>query len=195
MARDIEEFLRRAAERRQQQQRNAGNPAPDPAPQQPARPTKPIERRPIGARQPINEIEEIEVEIIEPTLVSRADRDNSMGSLSGRAAKKTDMRHESVSEHVSRHLDTSRISEQTQSLGKRIASVHDEIDRDVHRHLDHDISVVDDKPTITDDVRQSVVGEYKSPIAVELLQMLSNPKSIRQAIIMKEILTRPEFDD
>ncbi len=107
----------------------------------------------------------------------------------------SEMRNESVSEHVSRHLDTNRISEKSRQLGQRITSVHDQVDAEVHRHLDHDISVVDDTPTITDDPRTSVKGARTSRAAVELLQMLSQPKTIRQAILISEILNRPSFDD
>lgn len=173
MARDIEEFLRRAAERRQQQ-KNQGQKAP------PARPV----RRPLP---------EIEVEIVEP----RADKaprrkQNVRPSI---AEKQKDFRHQSVAEHVQQHLDTSKIAQHADNLGDRIASVHDKVDQAVHRRLDHNVSKIDDRPTITDDPRPGVVGgEEISPIAVELLQMLSQPKSIRQAILLSEILKRPEWD-
>jgi hypothetical protein len=105
------------------------------------------------------------------------------------------MRHESVADHVKSHLDTSRIAEHAENLGDRIASVHDQVDQEIHQRLDHDINKIDDQPTITDDPRTGVVGANVPPIAQELLNMLSKPSSIRQAILMREILDRPKWDD
>lgn len=173
MARDIEEFLRRAAERRQQQKNQGQKPKP---------------ARPV--RQPLPEIE---VEIVEP----RADKPlrKNQNVRPGKAKQQKDLRHQSVSEHVKQHLDTSKIAQHAENLGDRIASVHDKVDQAIHRRLDHNVSKIDDRPTITDDPRPGVVGgDEIIPIAVELLEMLSQPKSIRQAILLSEILKRPEWD-
>ncbi len=174
MARDIEEFLRRAAERRQQQ-KNQGQQPPQPRP----------------VRQPIPEIE---VEIVEPKLVNSPPRIKpNVRPTVGQPSQ--DLRKESVAEHVKKHLDTSRIAQHAEHLGDRIANVHDQVDQAIHRRLDHDVSKIDDLPTITDDVRPGVVGGNKvNPLAAELLHMLSNPQSIQQAILMSEILKRPDWD-
>jgi hypothetical protein len=187
MARDIEEFLRRAAERRQQQKSQQGRSAPQQK-QPPAQPP----------RRPLVPIEEIEVEIVEPTIVSRPARRSGQQPTESPIARQklqSEMRKESVAQHVDRHLNTNRISEKSKKLGQRVASVHDVVDERVHQHLDHDISSIDDRPTVTDDRRPGVVGSDRSKIAANLLQFLSQPESIRQAIIVAEILKRPDFDD
>lgn len=174
MARDIEEFLRRAAERRQQQ-KNQGQQPP---------PTQTV-------RQPIPEIE---VEVVKPRTPAPPPRIKT--KVRPNVGKKPiDYRQQSVSEHVEQHLDTSRIAQHAEQLGDRIASVHDQVDQEIHRRLDHDVSKIDDRPTITDDPRPGVVGGDKvNPIAAELLKMLSNPTSIRQAILLSEILKKPNWD-
>ncbi len=175
MARDIEEFLRRAAERRQQQKAGQQPKAPQP---------------------PAQEVEIIQPEIVRPQVPSKRRPDVAKPKVKKqRRSVQKDMRNESVSDHVKSHLDTSRISEHAEELGDRIASVHGQVDIDVHKRLDHDINKIDDLPTITDDVRPGVIGADVPPIARELLEMLSKPSSIRQAILMREILDRPKWDD
>lgn len=174
MARDIEEFLRRAAERRQQQ-KNQGQKPP------PARPV----------RQPLPEIE---VEIVDPRIADQPLR-KKQNIRPGGAKQQKDFREQSVAEHVQQHLDTSRIAQHAEHLGDRIASVHDKVDQEIHRRLDHDVSKIDDLPTVTDDPRPGLVGgDVINPIAAELLKMLSNPTSIRQAILMSEILKVPDWE-
>ncbi len=191
MARDIEEFLRRAAERRQQQKNQPGQTAP-PAPTSPplANPT-PAARQPV-ARQTKVPIEVIEVEIVESRLASRP---KLASQFAAPAAGQPDLRSESVSDHVHRHLDSNRISSQSQSLGNRIASIHDQVDRNVHKHLDHDICSVDDKLSSSIENQPKVANQATTQIADDLLKMLSQPRSIRQAILISEILNRPNFDE
>ena len=45
------------------------------------------------------------------------------------------------------------------------------------------------------EVDSEIVGQAASPIATDLIQMLRDPKSVQQAILMSEILRRPNFDD
>ena len=172
MARDIEEFLRRAAERRQQQKGG-----------QPAKPARPIE--------------EVKVEIVTPRLVQQPAKRPEVVRPTVVPKVKTsqsDFRNESVSDHVQTHLDNRSIGQHAENLGQRISSVHDQVDQQIHQRLDHDISQIDDLPTITDDTPSEVTGVQAAPVATELLTMLSNPRSIQQAILMAEILNRPDWD-
>jgi hypothetical protein len=45
------------------------------------------------------------------------------------------------------------------------------------------------------DVDSDIVGQAISPIVTDLIQMLRDPKSVQQAILMSEILRRPDFGD
>ncbi len=173
MARDIEEFLRKAAERRQQQKGGA--------PQQPPR------RQPQPAQKPMI-IDAVEADIVEARPARRpAPRPPK------KPRKKSSIRTQSVGDHVQSHIDTSAIAEHASSLGERISSVHDQTDIRVHQRLDHDLTAIDDKPSVTEAPRPAILGARNSNAADELRQLLGNPKSIGQAILIAEILKRPDI--
>lgn len=172
MAKDIEDFLRRAAERRREQQKPAPAPPPPPPPQ-PRRPTL-AESRPT----PVEPIIIDDIEVVEE--VSYANRPG--------------LRQQSVQEHVKQYLDTSDIASHAEQLGDRISDVSRQVDQRVHQHLDHDISKIDDRPTITDDPTPAIVGAQSNALTGELRKMLSNPQAAGKAIFLAEILKRPEWD-
>ena len=171
MARDIEEFLRRAAERRKQQQQK----------QQPARPQK--------ARRVV---EPVDIEIIEPVEVVKPVRAKPQ-TKKPRSTRKN-LRDQSVAEHVRQHIDTSDVSEHAEHLGERIQHADDVIARRIRSKFDHDVGHLDDLPSVQDDSVPVVEEDQASKIAMDLLNMLSKPESVRQAILMSEILNRPDFD-
>lgn len=176
MAKDIEDFLRRAAERRRQQQDKQvpqqtrptpPRPAPRPVPPQPTRDAPP--RR----LQPVEAIIVDDVEIIDEVI---------------------DLRDQSVQDHVKSHINTSDIAEHAKALGSRISGVAKQVETRVHQHLDHDISKVDDRETITDDQPKAIFGAKNNPVAAKLRKMLSNPQDVGNAIFLAEILKRPDWD-
>ncbi|MEM9409845.1 MAG: hypothetical protein AAGA30_01955 [Planctomycetota bacterium] len=170
MARDIEEFLRKAAERRRQQQQKQRGPTPS------ERVRELVETGEIEVVQPI--------EVVEPVPVQKT-----------RVAKPIrDLREQSISEHVRSHIDTSDISEHASHLGERIQNADDRIAARLNRKFDHDVSKLDDLPTVQDDQVAGVTKDSVSPIASDLVEMLRTPKNIRQAILVSEILKRPELD-
>ena len=194
MARDIEEFLRRAAERRQQQKGGARPPQ-----QQPQEPIEIIEpevvHRPPPKRQPVTKRSPSTLQQRRQQQHQQQRKQPLKERLEQRDRdRERDMRNESIDEHVSRHLDTSDIAQHADRLGDRIAGASQRIDTAIHQRLDHDVSRIDDRPTITDDPRQGVVGHETAPLAADLLEMLASPKSIRQAILITEVLNRPDFD-
>jgi type IV secretory pathway VirB10-like protein len=193
MARDIEEFLRKAAERRAQQksgQKPGQNPnqrpqTPNPPRQQTRRQSEPVIIDQVEVVQPKRET-------LKAKLKEKKDQKDRKDQQRQQAK---DMRRQSVSEHVSSHIDTSGVTRIASKLGDRIASVHDQVDARVHEHLDHDISRVDDNPTITDDMESEIFGKAKPVMANKLRAMLADPDAVGNAIILAEILKRPDFED
>ncbi|MEL7497964.1 MAG: hypothetical protein AAFN77_10165 [Planctomycetota bacterium] len=171
MARDIEDFLRRAAERRREQQAKK-QPPPQP-PQQRQPPPRRVQPKPI---EPVI-IDDIDVIV------------NAYAEPPGR-----DMRDQSVQEHVQSHIDTSDIASHAEQLGHRIVDVAQQVDNRIHKRLDHDISKIDDQPTITDDPSPAIFGARVSPLTSELRQMLGDPNSVGKAIFLAAILKRPDWD-
>lgn len=167
MARDIEEFLRRAAERRKQQgQKKQQAAAPPPRQRSVTPPAQP--RRLV--------IADDEVEVVRPRLVEK------------------DMRDESVAAHVQRHINTSEIADHVTHLSDRIEQTDERLEARLHKKFDHRVGTLDSKPSVQDDVVPVVKGEDISGLAKDLVEMLNSPKSVRQAILIAEVLKRPDFD-
>ena len=174
MARDIEEFLRKAAQRRQQQK--GGGPPPQPPP-----------RRQV-AQEPMI-IEAVDAEVVEP----RRPAGRPVQQPKQPARKKHSLRTGSVSEHVESHLDTSSIGEHAENLGDRIAGVHDQVESRIRQRLDHDLTALDDTKSITDKPSAAIFGARSTGAADALRKMLGNPKTVGQAILVAEILKRPDI--
>ena len=171
MARDIEEFLRRAAERRKQQLKQKQQ-RPAAPPQRPATP-------PLPSAQPAKRlvIADDEVEIVRPL-----------------AQREIDMRDESVAEHVARHINTSELVEHASHLADRIEQTDERLEARLHQKFDHKLGKLNAKPTVQDDVVPSVKTTESSQLANDLFKMFQSPDSVRKAILISEILNRPSFD-
>lgn len=179
MARDIEEFLRKAAERRKQQQ------------QQKQRGPAPSER--------VREIIEQDIEVVQPVEVVKPAprkrkpvRKQLQQKLQPQPPR--DMRNESVADHVRSHIDSTSIASHAEHLGERIQDADDRIAARLQRKFDQDVSKLDDLPTVQDDDVATVTKAEVSGVAKDLVQMLRDPRTIRQAIMVSEILRRPDFD-
>lgn len=164
MARDIEEFLRKAAERRKQQ--GAAPPAANPPPAAqpaPARQSPAPQRANLPPRQA-----PVEAEVVRP---------QRLGS--------------GVAQHVRQHINTKDIVEHVSHLGEEVAEADDKLEKRIHQKFDAGMG--------------NLAGDRKSaaplaPVAQagtvppnELLNLLRNPRTLRQAILISEILKRPEY--
>lgn len=190
MARDIEEFLRKAAERRKQQQAEKQGQRP-PA----KRPDRPVNRSPADdqpwKRQPprsrparpeiVEAVEVFEDDIVEAQPVTPRDPQN------GNNLRRT------VS-NVQSHIDTSKIARHAEGLGSLKAQTTDDVD-EVKRKFDRGAKKFDSRHTTRDNTDDAIVGQDISALATDLIQMLRDPKSVRQAILVSEILRRPNFDE
>ncbi len=172
MARDIEEFLRRAAERRNKNQQAGGK--------------RPSNRPPPVTPPPV---EPPRQKISQRDLVAESSRASSLPS---KQPKK-----ESVSEHVKRYIDVSDVADVTDitdhasHLAEVIERADDKIDQHVHDVFDHEVSKINEPGSGVTKVQ----GKASSPIAQDLLNLFKSPRSIRQAIMVSEILKRPDFSD
>lgn len=181
MPRDIEEFLKMAAKRRQQQKKPGGKPAAG-RPATPAtgqqRPTPPAARKPKPAK---------------PAKPARLATDDEIIIIDDRGT--ADPYQQSVAEHVRTHIDTSSLGEHASHLGEEVALADDKLDSRLQSTFDHKLGQIGSaKKTSAFATTTTTTAKDVSPIADDLLNMLSNPKSIRQAILINEILKRPDFD-
>ncbi len=178
MARDIEEFLKMAAQRRQQQKQNAGGQVPQPARPQPAAPpagqSPPAQQRPPIVQQPPQK---------KPPQKQATPPPQPVRQLS----------QQSVSDHVRQHIDTRDIVSHADRLGEVVGLADDKLDGRLHDVFDHSVATLkQDKQSGPGTSASS--SRNTSKIAAELHAMLRSPSSVRQAIILSEILKRPDFD-
>ena len=150
---EIEEFMRRAAQRRD---KKGARPSAkrQPAPEEPVR-AEVVAERPVGGQ---------------------------------------------VTEHIKKYLDQSEFSRRTSQLGGEVAQADRQIDQRLHQKFDHAVSRLAGVPgeaaiapvaIAATDLAASISDlPVTSPAGLALL--LTNPDSLRQAIVLNEILHRPE---
>lgn len=191
MARDIEEFLRKAAERRQQQKGGGGKPPESRRPV--ARPQSPP-AQPRRVEPEIVEAEVVEAEVVRARPLKSRVQKRQQQRPKLKPAPRPNLREESVAEHVRSHIDTSSIATHAENLGDRISSVHDKVDASIHQRLDHDLTAIDDTPSVTDSLSAAAMEDSGASMAQQLRRMLENPKTVGHAILLAEVLRRPDFD-
>jgi hypothetical protein len=111
----------------------------------------------------------VEPEIVEPILI---------------------LGEESVGEHVRSHLSNSAFSQRAEQMGDKVDTVNEKMDQRIHDVFDHKLGnltvSVDDPNSISDDV-------HTTPDVVNwVADMLRNPSTLRQVIVLNEIMT-PAF--
>lgn len=165
MSDEIEEFIRRAAERRKQTQgQGQRKPATRPQESQP----QPAQQRP---RPRLAQPEVVEAEIVSAEVV------------------------EHVSGYVAQHLSSQQFTERASHLGEETALADDKMEAHLHQKFDHQIGRLApstlDKQSAAATAGAAPTVSYISSSA-DLANLLRSPQSIRNAIILSEILNRPE---
>lgn len=165
---EVEEFLRRAAARRaaaeakRREQQQTAAQAPRQAP---------VERRPLVERPaPVVQAEPL-VEIVEAEVADTGSRFNT-----------------SVSQHL---RGTTEIARHAASLGAEVDQADDKLEARLHRTFDHQLGALKDTTTAAP-VREAQQTPEALLASMNLSKLLSNAQSIRNAIILSEVLNRPE---
>ncbi len=180
MADDLEAFLRQAAQRRAQKAAGAQQPAapqrPAPAaqPRQPASPQSrppqsgsPQARRPAPlAPQPKPPTPEVvEAEVVPIEPVSR----------------------------FKSRVDTSSIAQHARQLGEEVGLADEHMEAHLSKAFDHQIGSPMEPQAAAP--RPAATPTFDSALDVDaLLDMLTRPSSVRNAVVLSEILRRPDFD-
>ena len=121
---------------------------------------------------------------------------------------------ESVADHVDSHMKSDPVGRDSSRLGQSVADEIDRIEDHVHDVFDHKLgSLKETKPAVTNEkadiddrgtdssvwedvgVKQQRAADETARRNTEILEMLRSPHNIRQAIIMAEVLKRPNFDE
>jgi hypothetical protein len=89
---------------------------------------------------------------------------------------------------IKTNIDTRSMEQHASSLGRQVSAADKRVEARIHQKFDHDVSHIhQDKMTESPDANQA-------PRASGLMEMFANPQTLRQVIIMREILDRPNFD-
>lgn len=171
---EIEEFLKRAAQRRQAAGSRPAAPVPKPGVSE--TPTRRLVQQPA-------EVEPVSLE----------------GQPPGG--------YPSVAAHVSEHLRAAKFAPVSQQLGKEVAEVDSKIQRHLQEKFDHRLGRLAGIGGETASAQtavdleappQGAAGAPEYPLgrypagAASLAAVLANPASLRQAVLLSEIIGRPE---
>ena len=167
MARDIEEFLKKAAERRAAQQQGRPQTSAN-APVQNRELARPAPRPPAPVATPVI-IDDDEIEIVEPV-------------------------GQSVSQHVSKYIDTKDVTSHADTLGDEVALADDKMDARMHKTFDHSVSRLVEQKSSRPATETGKEKGRQTTSAQNIFEMLRSPKTIRDAILISEVLKRPDFD-
>jgi hypothetical protein len=137
----------------------------------------------LAQQRPAN-VQVVEADVVEDAEVVQAD----------------DVSGEDVAKHVARHLDTSGIVSHATHLGADIDQADDVMDahlRDVFEHRLGDLpgrSIAAKKSVLDDKKGQAKAQEPADKMpGIDVRDMLKRPQDLRSAIILSEILRRPEY--
>lgn len=101
---------------------------------------------------------------------------------------------ESVAEHVSRHLNTREFDERAKTLSQ-VSAEQQKLSQHVHEVFDHALGTLAGRTIKGTEGAASAaaptVEEEPSYAADQLLAWLRDPASLRQAIVLHEVLERP----
>lgn len=101
---------------------------------------------------------------------------------------------ESVSAHVDRHIKSKplserakqRVGEGARQLGAEVGQADERLEQRLHEKFDHSVGTLGSR--VADEQDEMIPAS-----GLELLKLLTSPRSMRQAILLAEILKRPDY--
>ena len=160
---EIEDFLKRAAQKRQEKSRRR---KPEPV----------VEKKVVVVPKPVQR------------LSDTSDQDFEVRT------------GQSVSDHVTAHLDNRKFSQRAEHMLDEDIT-NDDLEREAHRKnvFDHQLGRLADtsnqqsEKQITDQAAtRKATTDATAAAAIPIASMLANPESLKQAVVLNEILSRPE---
>jgi hypothetical protein len=177
IANEVEEFLRRAAQARQSGEKKAERRA--------AQPARPILAEPMPSKSPGGVLRGKAVEVVrERAPATPSPGEPALG--------------DEVGQHVKTFLNEDAFAKRAQQLGTEVTQIDTQIDQHLHQTFDHALGKLATvpgeaavAPTAVEPEGEAItIAAAVSP--ANLFFALSDPDSIRQAIVLNEILRRPE---
>lgn len=99
-----------------------------------------------------------------------------------------DVRHGSVADHVTQHMDTHEYEERASHLAEGLGQTDERMEEHLHDAFDHDSGPLqDDEAESADEAKKSTESTQMA-----LLQLFRSKSALRNAIIVREVFDRPE---
>ena len=186
---EVEQFLKEARKSMEQpKQQQPKNPPPQAKPQQ--RPPQPAQRSPKQKQKP----PKLPPKQQSGSRVPLSEQSGLRSKLEQRDRDDVE-RGSSVSEHVRQHLDTSRFEERAGRLSHLQQKVNQDIGEHVHSSFDHRVGTLAEQSGTRTDAQGAAMTTDDSATGpnsvVQIVAMLRDPQSMRNAIILQEILAPP----
>jgi hypothetical protein len=103
----------------------------------------------------------------------------------------------SVEQHVAQHLDTRAFDERATHLTDELDQADERMEDRVRQSLDHTLSQLGAAAggvvSVQQQAERTQLSSYAAA-AVGLAHLLADPQNLRQAIILNEVLRRPDFE-
>ena len=99
---------------------------------------------------------------------------------------------ESIAEHVKRHIDVSDVADHGDYLAEDIEQSDERLEAHLDQVFDHDVGKLGAGKSATDEL---VRDKKTNSAASDLFDLMQNIKTVRQSILVAEILKRPDFSD
>jgi hypothetical protein len=99
---------------------------------------------------------------------------------------------QSVADHVAEHVTSAvrQISEEAAHLGDRVAESDRQFNTQLQQKFDHEIGTLGDRHALRVQDQQPAAAPVNP--AVQIATLLASPDGMRQAMILNEVLRRPE---
>lgn len=101
-------------------------------------------------------------------------------------------RGESVAEHVATHLKRGAFAERASQMGEELSQTDERLEARLHQKFDHGLGSLSARRLVreAEDLQQKGRDEAPS-VADGILELLSTPQGVQQAVILNEVLSRP----
>jgi hypothetical protein len=100
-----------------------------------------------------------------------------------------------VAQHVQQHISDGGFKDRASQLGESVGQSDERLESHLHAKFDHKVGQLDDSPlSATSFGEPSASRKAPPPQAQAIVRMLSSPLGVRQAILIGEILKRPELE-
>lgn len=97
-----------------------------------------------------------------------------------------------VDKHVKTHINERKFDKREANLGQQVAKTGNKLNQHLHQVFDHHVGNLGDALGTAGEPPEVTTAEAPSLFITGLFDLLSNPDSLRQAIVLNEILRRPD---